>query len=696
VREPLPGTPAGGGDEFDFPHLESFPAGQIAAPLDAERVRALPYSPRVALTQEEALTIAGLVRDGDAFACACWQDVVQSANDVLRQGSFAGDRGKPYVYAPRQYLANAGLAYLLTGDETVAAFLRCVVLDLMPRPLAFWLHASLRQSNYRNGVGSLETAHLGAAVALATDLAQDIFTPDEMRAIRDALREKAFGPCVKFVRTRGKSVNNWMAVVAGAVVVMGRFLDEEDEVRHAEQAIYRYLEVVEADGSYGENLGYLSYPIQSLANPVLVLGLERVRPAFLKSGLQGSLAWMTYHYLLRDPHDGVCAKGAMNPGDNDFEQMPNYLVCQMLARIFDQGLGVWLNQTYHGADASSGAIGLMMHGRFGRSALEPRSPEECDLPLFETFENGQAFIRSSWQPNGIVFCLRSGGLNRTGLAHERPDRNAIGLFAYGEYLVGFPGRASYRSPVHRDWDLQTQSHSTVCFGGRSQDTGRLAARITAQHDDAHLAFVESEAAPCYGEEPVHVRRSAVFVKQPGYFVIWDYVLGTRTDRVDWQILLNNQEGRSSLRAKGAMAYTFSMPAASLAIRVFASAPCSESVVEGYMHRSYSYNPRDPGEGERGSGILLRLSTEEDVREVSFVTVLFPVRRQEDLERFGATAAMEAPGRVALEAVCGDASASFAFSNEVSEGRATCRICVTASEGGREVYATQIEGRGEGA
>ncbi|MFM2081564.1 MAG: hypothetical protein RL380_255, partial [Verrucomicrobiota bacterium] len=93
-------------------------------------------------------------------------------------------------YHTGEYLTDAALIHAVRPSPEVDAWLRAVVLDIATRPLADWAGPPFRNFTGKELVGSLETAHLTWGVAIAYDLASDLFTPAEREQITTALREK--------------------------------------------------------------------------------------------------------------------------------------------------------------------------------------------------------------------------------------------------------------------------------------------------------------------------------------------------------------------------------------------------------------------------------------------------------------------------------------------------------------------------
>ena len=582
---------------------------------------ARPFPVELFFTAKELQVLPDRIASTPAMA-ATWAGIAESVRQVLLSGTFPlGSR--PYTYTLGSRLPELALAYLLTGNERLGEFLRVVLLDVADRPMEFWIHAELRAYNPQRPVGGLETATLARGVAMALNWAFDVFTPEEREKVREALREKGLVPSLRWLANA--RMNNWRAVMSAGAYIAAKVLGDEEAMAVAEAHLRDYVRVVEDDGSYGEQIGYFEYGISSLIPGLAALEIDAVRDVVTGSGLARSLEWMAYYYGFADAGAGKLGPGRINFGDDDFPGSPDPTVAYFLANAAGNGLGTWLIERFHGRNVSGDWLLFVLLAKFDGAWPEPAGPEALGLQTVRAFENGVGVIRSSWEPDGVVVGIRSGGASRTGYAHDRPDRNGIALFAGGEYLVVTPGRASYRSPIRESWDLRTSSHNTLTFDGQSQ-IREPQASIVAVHAGEHVDYLASEAASSYPNKPERVRRHLLFVKEPGYLVILDEVIAGAGDPapVDLHFHFNNHDGRGALQQVNDAEWRFDRPKASLQLFGIASEPVERFVEPGRMHKGYSYYPGDPNEGAPGTSIKLRTSTQEAVTEVRFYTVLLPV------------------------------------------------------------------------
>ena len=596
---------------------------RLARALDLSvKMEAIDRPPAVDLffTPEQLRSLPELIARDPATA-ATWKAITDSVRETLILGTFKRS-SRPYIYTLLNELPKLALAYLLTGNQRLGEFMRAVLLDVAERPMEFWIHSELRPYNPARPVGGLETATLARGVAIALNWAFDVLEPHEATKVKDALRTKGLEPTLRWLENARQ--NNWRAVMSVGAYITAKVLGDARAMAVAEEHMREYVRVVEDDGSYGEQIGYFEYGVASLIPGLMALEIDEIRDIVSSSGLARSLEWITSYYGFADEGNGRLGAGRFNFGDDDFPDRPNPTVTYFLANATGSGLGTWLIERFHGESATGDWVMLVLLAKYQGARPPATSPAELGLDTLRAFDNGVGIIRSSWEPNGIVFGIRSGGASRTGYAHDRPDRNSIVLFAGGEYLLVAPGRASYRSPIRQNWDLLTSSHNTITFDGETQLREPVASIVAARPGDV-IDYLASEAAPSYANKPERARRHIYFVKDPGYFVILDEVRlrAGEFKRVDAHLHFNNHDGRGVLRQMSDADWLFERPRASLQVHIASRDPVEQLVEKGIMHKGYSYYPGDPNEGSPGTSVKLRTTTQEPVSQTDFYTVLLP-------------------------------------------------------------------------
>src|SRR5690606_33083170 len=118
--------------------------------------------------------------------------------------------------------------------------------------------------------------------------------------------------------------------------------------------------------------------------------------------LSKSLDWMV-HYFIKAEHGGTTSAWRVNFGDDDFLTGPKgkttftRMVSQSLAYAYDDGLGTWVEENLIHPSSSTNLFEFsFLLGRAKDGLPAPVSPQEKDLPLAKSFDNGVTFIRSSW------------------------------------------------------------------------------------------------------------------------------------------------------------------------------------------------------------------------------------------------------------------------------------------------------------
>ncbi|MFA9478848.1 heparinase II/III family protein [Phycisphaerales bacterium AB-hyl4] len=258
---------------------------------------------------------------------------------------------------------------------------------------------------------------------------------------------------------------------------------------------------------------------------------------------------------------------------------------------------------------------------------EPTAPADLNWPRVQTFDNGVAVLRSGWtMANDVVLGIRSGGAARTGYSHDVPNRNAIALFVDGEYMIAVPGRASYRSPLRREWDWRTTSQNTITLDERNQVRERQA-EIIRTHEDEMLMYLVSDATGSYFDDPELVSRHVLFVRDATYILIWDEIKLRQEASVQWQMHFANYDDQGEIEPYGDGQWRFTRPGGSLRLWLAGTETDEPTVSDGIMHTGYSYSPGGPNEGEWGSSFKLQATTSSARRATEYVTVVVPRSEQ---------------------------------------------------------------------
>src|SRR5690606_6445687 len=98
---------------------------------------------------------------------------------------------------------------------------------------------------------------------------------------------------------------------------------------------------IEADGSYGEGVGYFDYPIGALFPALLAMDQGERTALLAGSGLRSSASWMVYPYLFSsNEHDKYTL---LHSGDNSYRGKPGSKVCIILKYLLNDPAAAWLH-----------------------------------------------------------------------------------------------------------------------------------------------------------------------------------------------------------------------------------------------------------------------------------------------------------------------------------------------------------------
>ncbi|MBN2640831.1 MAG: hypothetical protein JXR78_04215 [Victivallales bacterium] len=386
-----------------------------------------------------------------------WRRMTGRTAEILNNWDFRrkGLAGARYTYRVRT-IADLAICYLLSGHMELGQFIRGHTLLAASLPIEFWLHSELRGYDSGKPLGKLETAMLSSAIAMTLSLAGDLFAPEEKIQVKNALKQKGLIPCMNWINETTKK-NNFVAVICSGAYITARYFGEYEGMKKARQTMSKYLNSsIEPDGSYGEGLGYFVYPISEIARAVVFMSPEEQQKTFASSGLRFSAQWQAYPYFYLSDREKRPRPYLIHFSDNSCYQTPTVIITQ--AVLFRDGIAMWLHKKFQ--SPINWLNRLFMYSQTEKLP-EPQSPAKLGLPLIKTFDNGDNFIRSSWDDNSIVLGLRSGNGSRIEFSHQRPELNSICMGAYGEYLIVSPGSASYRSPLRYLWDMATRSANTI-------------------------------------------------------------------------------------------------------------------------------------------------------------------------------------------------------------------------------------------
>jgi hypothetical protein len=533
---------------------------------------------------------------------------------------------------------------LFIGHRELGQFIHGHILQIAELPYEFWLHAELRGYNPEYPLGKLETTELCIAIALALSATTELYSPMEKTKIEDALRSKGLVPCLNWLDKPMK--NNFTAVISSGAYVAATYFRDKNGMAKALRAMTGFLNgSIEKDGSYGEGPGYFVYPVRTLLPAILAMDHQQRKKVFSSYGLSHSAIWKVYPYLYALDAYGQIQPTILHFGDNHYiNPVGDDIVNVIMAMLYQDPTAAWLMDKFK---VSWNFKASLLTFSYEKEVVKPRNPKESGLPLLKIFDNGDCFIRSSWEDNGIVLAMRSGDGSKINFNHQRPELSSITMGAFGEYLIVSSGSASYRSPIHYQWDRATKSANTITIDDKNQlfpgsgkspwnktdisefwTMGIPKAKIVQSGTGEMGDYLVNEAAKAYHIPMKHVRRTVLFVRNPGYFVMIDNIEAVNSQhKFTWRVHLNNRDERGEINTINQNHWHFSRPLANLDILLFSDQKLETRIGQGYMHGpGQDYNPGGINEGMLGSSIELEAFNQDKAQSMTFYSVLYPSKQ----------------------------------------------------------------------
>ncbi len=559
-----------------------------------------------------------------------------------------------------EYLTDAALIHAVRPSAQVDAWLRASVLDIVRRSIAEWSGPPFRSYSGGEMVGNLETAHLTWGIAIAYDLASDLFSQEERTEILGNLRDKGLLPCRRFIE-KTNIFHNWNCVLFAGYTVAAAVLDDEKALAYAVEWLPVARDHFQKDGSYGESLQYANYAAYS----IMLAHEALIRKSSLKTTTFKPYArivdWASYALFYRKPLSGwplMDWPRSANFGDAAAIFRPSGdLLVHIATRAgkelpIQAGLASWLFNTLYFPANEPGPHDLASFGfvnGFGflsvimlADAAPVISPKEADLAVTAVFSGGDAFARDSW--NGITtLAVRTPSEPRNASAHLHGDINSFILVHNKERLLLDPGHSCYRNITH-EIEISTNSHNTCTFEipfSASSPAGNLAIPSLAnapgstmvQHvgkrrslihengkmsggdpgDDGgrrlitsrlgSVSVIGSDAAQLYGAPLKTFSRFWVLCGSYALFIV-DRIESDVPVKTTWNWLLNNRDGLLDYKMERPNKLIARRGDAGVKITSFGSGNYSVPIY-AMVHDAYHPLPNQRGEGKPGSGMLMR-------------------------------------------------------------------------------------------
>ncbi|MCF7837297.1 MAG: heparinase II/III-family protein [Candidatus Marinimicrobia bacterium] len=556
-------------------------------------------------------------------------------------------------YCVGEFVTDAAMVQAIKPGEGVGSWLRDVTLSLVRRSADNWAGPAFRTHGGQEPLGHLETAHLTWSVAVALDLAPDVFTAAERDEIAGVLGARALPMCQRWLE-KNNHLANWRCVLnAGAAVAAAVLNDAESLARAADD--YRLcLNVFQPDGSYGESLQYSNYAAYTLmlAREALV----RRQPEWAGQLPLAPYAllprWQAASLFYRKPLSGWGA--APRPRSANFNDSAAIfrpsgdLLLHIAARAREEypteaGLARWLFDALYAPDLvqaphDGATFGFVNDFGFLTVPLLPAaaaalSPAAAKLPEVLPFSNGDVLARDAWDGR-TVLAVHGGGDPLCGPGHLHFDLNSFILVHNRERLLVDPGHSCYRNLIHA-LEGSTRTHNTCTFEieggdalGLQEDQHRR--RLLEQTRTARRRFdpatrtpeppvdrgarrllaarlgpvtvIGSEAAALYGAPLEEFSRFWILCGAQALFIV-DHIVSAEPVRTVWNWLLNNRDG--GLELKLVPPDRLVARRGTVGLKLFHLGGGNlQGPHHAFVHDAYSPEPDQVGEGHSGSGKLI--------------------------------------------------------------------------------------------
>lgn len=535
--------------------------------------------------------------------------ICASAEKKVQSGSL-GKVPKQYLFWFAGAIEGMAAAYLLSGDPKVGAFLKYLVLDTARRPCGYYTDRLIRAFKASDPVGDLETSSLSAAMARAAWFGRDLWTDEEWKEIQDAIRDKLM--LMNMNKLRTLPGNNYRAVIGFGAFMSARACGDTATAEKALGITLSFAaDLLEKDGSSSEQVDYFFFPVSKVVSALMLLAPNERTAALAATPLKGSIPWVLSHFYYAS--DCTFAdKIKINFGDSDLGGKKastnagtgsgwteERLSLLFLAQSYGQPEGLWLIKQFFSTVAPRNFDETLLWHKFPGASWDAGTPAQ---PLSSVYESGTAVFRSAWENDGCIAAIRGGAGGRTQYSHDRANRGAITLFARGEAFIMTPGRFSYRNPMHKTYDMRTVNHSLVTIGDRDEIEKPVSV-FGPLSDDGARASILLDLTKSW-EGVTYASRRVYFDRTHGFTLTADRVVLPEADILKSRYLLNNIDGKLRLETPDSLTYIARRPKASLLIAGVFNSDASAAVDEGYISTTYSYAIGDPGEGKKGSGMML--------------------------------------------------------------------------------------------
>ncbi len=558
--------------------------------------------------------------------------------------------------AMRETVTAGAFLYAFTGDREAgltakAAMLKFAGFDEWIHP---WFLARHMYTYYPVGLWMY-------AMGVGYDLLYPLLTPEERTLIRTKVMEKAVIPHYRdWVENNRKPSNitnhigmNSTGMLVAALAFLGEDPEQPDLEPYLSGILAKYKAHIDAayrpDGSYAEPEAYAGTDTEHLT--ICLDALER------NLGIDWTSTTPvkdTYRYQL---HLST-AEGLNCPAFGDGGRSWGFSL---------RNLHLWLAHRMKDPSAleryrwqTEGGVFSPRYTFF--DFLWYPDPELKPMPLSQHepsrwfWSKGNAVLRSGWEKDALIFALKCGPHSN----HYHLDQGTFWLLYNGETLLSEAGVVNYYTNLYyKQFYMQPVSHNTLLLNGypESQRIADLDDEVSARNEFPRirscftgrtLDAVEGELSCVYKGRLSEYSRSFVYLKSPGYMVLFDRVAAGEPERFTWAF---NTEGKNTFQGTG-NTVRVTRPKADLRMEVLSPS--------GLERKVRPHPDRD------GSTILL--AAPEPDRNGAFLAVMIPSREDNRADHEAwTTVRADEPGWTGAEIRRADETDRVFFRSDGGEG-----------------------------
>jgi hypothetical protein len=433
----------------------------------------------------------------------------------------------------KQYLEYMGFAYAMTEDPVYAEAAKRWMLSV-----AGW-------SSWGEADGMVPSI-ISMGMSFGYDVLYDYLTASERDIIRTAII-KYMSPIYEDYEANpdwAPSYPNSVSTTVGGIGLAGLVLEGEyagatDWINFASSAAQSVLDKGGTDGSWLEGAQYaksLEYTIAFFDALKRVKGQDLFDNEFLRQ-LPYYFIYLSYNGNPLQFEDCFWSWGLQS----------TYFTYK-LASEYKDGYAQWLAEAHIGQSIAQGDAWKDVYARSDMYAFIWKDPNvvatpPTSLPLTRHFRDlGYVIFRTGWGENDLLFAFKSG----TSQGHAHPSQNEFGIYYQGEPITCGPGYVSGTDFA------TTWTHNCLLVDGKGQGQepgdhqslplGTTGVIEQVDVNDPYYRYVLGDASAVYNGQSGNGDldewlRHVVFVENPNYFVIYDYVKAPAPSRFDW--LLNS-------------------------------------------------------------------------------------------------------------------------------------------------------------